>query len=53
LEPCRYRKVLFPLDPARRLQGMLREASAWWNPCPERMSGVVDDMIAKRVVYRK
>jgi imidazolonepropionase-like amidohydrolase len=39
-------------DPVpRRLQGMLREASAWWNPDPERMSAIVDHMIAKKVVW--
>jgi len=39
-------------DPVpRRLQGMLREAAAWWNPDPKRVSAIVDHMIAKNVVW--
>ncbi|MBN1222569.1 MAG: amidohydrolase family protein [Candidatus Aminicenantes bacterium] len=39
-------------DPVpRRLQGMLREASAWWNPDHDRVSAIVDHMIAKNVVW--
>jgi|GEM_PF-2121586 len=39
-------------DPVpRRLQGMLREAAAWWNVDAERVSAIVDHMIAKNVVW--
>jgi imidazolonepropionase-like amidohydrolase len=40
-----------PYPVPRRLQGMLREAAAWWNPDPKRVSAVVDHMIAKNVLW--
>jgi len=40
-----------PYPVPRRLQGMLREAAAWWNPDPKRVSAIVDHMIEKNVLW--
>ncbi len=40
-----------PYPVPRRLQGMLRESAAWWNPDTKRVSAIVDHMIAKNVVW--
>ena len=39
-------------DPVpRQLKGMLREAVAWWNPDPKRVSTLVNQMIEKEVIW--